>query len=396
MKFRKMMAIMLVSAMAVATFAGCGESSSDSSDAAAEETTEAADDTAEAADDTAEAADDTATAAADGDIFIGVSLGTLKQERWAREADMFQDFADENGYDISIQSANEDTALQVSQCENLITQGIDVLVLQPLDGNAVSPIIEAAHEAGIKVISYDRLATNCDLDYYVTFDTVKVGEEEAKFVLEQAPTGNYIWLLGGSEDFNSVLLEEGQHNVLDEYIESGDINIVLGPQNCDGWDPEKAMAYTEEGLTKADNDIQAVLASNDGTCGGAVQALEAQGLAGEVATCGQDADLAACQRIVEGTQTGTVFKPTPTLNQAACELAVAIAQGEEDPLSVVDTSLGTVGTVNNETKDVESFNVDVIPVTADNMYDVIIKQYEYHTLEEVYANVPEDEWPAAE
>lgn len=325
-------------------------------------------------------------------VSVGVSLGTLKQERWAREADMFQEWADSNdNIDISIQSANDDTALQVSQCENLLNSGIDVLILQPLDGSAVTPIIEACHEEGIKVISYDRMATDCDVDYYITFDTVKVGEIEAQFVVDKAPEGNYIWLLGGPEDQNATLVEEGQSNVLQKYIDEGKINIVT-KQWCDGWDPNLALNYTENGLSSCNNDLQGLIASNDGTCGGAIEALSAAGLSGKVPCAGQDADLAACQRIVEGTQTGTVFKPTVKLNQAACELAYALATGgsEDD----VDSSLGSWTTYDNNFKDLKSFAVDVVAVDKDNLYDVVIKQYGYQKLEEVYANVDKSEWPA--
>ena len=371
--FKKMAAMTLASALVIGTVAGCGGSSSNSATGSG----------------TAAAA----KAGGNSDISIGVSLGTLREERWAREADMFQKFADENGYDISIQSANDDTALQVSQCENLLNAGIDVLIIQPLDGSAVTPIIEACKEEGVPVISYDRMATDCDVDYYVTFDTVKVGELQAKFVVDQAPKGNYIWLLGGPEDQNATLLEEGQSNVLQKYIDSGDINIVT-KQWCQGWDPNLALNYTENGLSSANNDIQGLIASNDGTCGGAVEALTAAGLDGKVPCCGQDADLAACQRIIAGTQTGTVFKPTILLNQAACELAVALASGgsKDD----VDSSLGTWTTYDNGYKDLESFAVDVVAVDKDNLYDVVIKEYGYHTVEDVYANVDKSEWPTEE
>lgn len=377
MKLKKLAVPIMASTMVAGCFVGCGSDTAKKEEAST---------SASAAEETKEEA-----AVASGDISIGVSLGTLKQERWAREADMFQEFADENGYAISIQSANDDTQLQISQCENLLNAGIDVLILQPLDGEAVTPIIEACKEEGVPVICYDRMATNCDVDYYVTFDTVKVGELEAQFVVDKAPKGNYIWLLGGPEDQNATLVEEGHSNVLQEYIDRGDINIVT-KQWCDGWDPNLALNYTENGLSTCNNDLQGLIASNDGTCGGAVEALAAAGLAGQVPTCGQDADLAACQRIIEGTQTGTVFKPTKLLNQAACQLAVALATGgsKED----VDSSLGVWTTYDNKYKDLESFAVDVIAIDKDNLYDVVIKEYEYQTLEDVYANVPKEEWPA--
>lgn len=326
----------------------------------------------------------------DDGIHIGVSIGTTKQERWQREIEMFQEYADANGIELSVQSADDDPQKQISQCENLITQGVDVLIVQALDSEATGSIVGPAHEEGIKVIAYDRLVRNGELDYYITFDSVKVGEVQAQFVVEQAPTGNYIWLKGGPEDFNAHLVYQGHRNILEPYIARGDINVVL-EQWCIGWDPEEALKHTENGLTLANNDIQAVIASNDGTAGGAIQALAAQGLAGKVPIAGQDADIAACQRIVEGTQTGTVYKPLAKLNQAAMEVAVALAQGL-DPFEEVDQALGTWTLLDNGTKMVDSFSVDVVAVDKDNMVDVLIKDG-FHSLEDVYQNVPRDQWP---
>ena len=152
------------------------------------------------------------------------------------------------------------------------------------------------------------------------------------------------------------------------------------------------MRHTENGLTLAKNNVQGVVASNDGTAGGAIQALDAQGLAGKVAIAGQDADIAACQRIVEGTQTGTVYKPLAKLNRAAMEFAVAIAKGDPDPKAAVDKSLGVWKPLNNGVKDVPSFFVDVVAVDKANMMDVIVKDG-FHTEAEVYKNVPKDQWP---
>ena len=323
------------------------------------------------------------------DIKVGVSVGHTQEERWQREIDMFKAYADEHGFELLVQSAENSAQKQVSQCENLVNQGIDVLILQSLDASAVAPIIDMAHEERIKVISYDRFAMNCDLDYYITFDSFKVGVTQATFVTEKAPKGNYIWLKGAAEDNNAHLVAAGQQSVLQPYIDSGDITVVL-EQWCKGWDPNEALKHTENALTNANNDIQGVIASNDGTAGGAIQALAAQGLT--VPIPGQDADLAACQRIVEGTQTGTVYKPLARLNRSAMELAVAIATGQ-DPMNAIDSSLGEWTQLSNNFKDVDSFSVDVIAVDKDNIYDILIVQDQFQTLENVYKNVPKDQWP---
>lgn len=324
------------------------------------------------------------------EISVGVSVGHTQEERWQREIAMFEEFANEKGFSLSVQSAENDVQKQISQCENLINQGIDVLILQSLDAEAVAPIIDLAHEEGIKVISYDRFAMNCDVDYYITFDSFKVGKTQAEFVVSKAPKGNYIWLKGGPEDNNAHIVAEGQASVINPLIESGDIKIVT-EQWCKGWDPNEALKHTENALTTANNDVQGVIASNDGTAGGAIQALTAQGLT--VPISGQDADLAACQRIVEGTQTGTVYKPLSKLNRACMELAVAIATGA-DPKSGIDAELGTWTQLNNNTKDVDSFSVDVVAIDKDNLYDILIVQDGFQTVEDVYKNVPKDQWPA--
>lgn len=322
----------------------------------------------------------------DGDIVIGFSVGTTKQERWQREVDMAKEYAEENDVELMVQSADEDAAKQLKQVENMITKGIDALIISAQDSESAGAVVEIAHEADVPVIAYDRLVRNGELDYYVTFDTVKVGELQAEALVEEYPKGNYIWLLGGPEDFNSHLIKEGHEKVLEPFIESGDIKMVT-EQWADGWSPEEALKHTENGLTAADNDVVAVLASNDGTAGGAVQALEAQGLAGTVGVSGQDAALEGVQRIVEGTQTSTVYKPIQELNALAMELAHALASGDQEKAdSLVN------GETDNGVLEVPSILVDVTNVTKENMVDTIIKD-EFHSIEDVYKNVPEDEWP---
>src|SRR5699024_8132242 len=160
------------------------------------------------------------------DIVVGLSIGNTTEERWNREIEMFQEYADEKGFTLNVQNANNDANKQVSQCENLINQGVDVMIVQSLDAEAASPIVESAHDAGIQVIAYDRFIMNCDLDYYVTCDSFKVGQVEAQFIVDAAPKGNYIWLKGAPEDNNAHLVAEGQQDVLQPYIDSGDITIV--------------------------------------------------------------------------------------------------------------------------------------------------------------------------
>lgn len=324
--------------------------------------------------------------AADDKIVVGFSVGTTKQERWQREVDMAEEFAKEKGFELIVQSAEEDASKQVQQIENMLTSGIDVLLISAQDSESSGVVVEMAHEAGVPVVAYDRLVRNGDLDYYVTFDTVKVGELQAKALVEKYPKGNYIWLLGGPEDFNAHLIKEGHEKVLQPLIDKGDIKIVT-QQWAKGWSPEEALKHTENGLTAANNDVVAVLASNDGTAGGAVQALEAQGLAGKVGVSGQDAALEGVQRVVEGTQTATVYKPLKELNRSAMELVYALATGDK---AKADSMVN--GETNNGTKDVPSILIDVVNVTKENMVETVIKDG-FHKIEDVYRNVPKSEWP---
>lgn len=321
----------------------------------------------------------------DGEILIGLSLDTLAVERWHRDLEMFRERAEQLGAKVLYQSANGDARLQNEQAENLITRGVDVLVVVPQNAETAAVIVESAHrqKSAVKVIGYDRIIRNCDLDLYISFDNVRVGELQAGHLVRKVPKGNYFLLGGAPTDDNSKQLREGQSKVLQPLFDRGDI-VKVGDQWCDDWQPREALRHIENVLTRMENKIDAVVASNDGTAGGAIQALAAQNLAGKVAVSGQDADLAACQRIVEGTQTMTVYKPIKTLAYAAAEIAVAMAKGEEYQ--------APTRTIFNGKKEIPSVLLEPIPVDKDNLYDAVIRDG-YHKLEDVYKNVPRNQWP---
>jgi D-xylose transport system substrate-binding protein len=320
----------------------------------------------------------------EGKILIGLSLDTLAVERWQRDADMFKKKAEELGARVFVQSANGDARAQNEQAENLITRGVDVLVVVAQNAETAAVIVESAHKQkpSVKVIGYDRIIRNCDLDLYISFDNERVGELQAEYLVRRVPKGDYFLLGGSRTDDNSKYLRNGQMKVLQPHIDSGDIQLA-GDQWCTDWQPLEALRHTENVLTRRNNKIDAIVASNDGTAGGAIQALAAQKLAGKVAVSGQDADLAACQRIVEGTQTMTVYKPIKMLAYRAAEIAVAMAKGE---------SIETSRTISNGKKDVPAVLLEPVPVDKGNIYELVIKDG-YHKLEDVYRNVPRDQWP---
>jgi len=317
-------------------------------------------------------------------IRIGFSMDTLKEERWQRDRDLFVERAKELGAEVLVQSANGNDTLQNAQAENLLTQGVDILVVIPHNLKTTAKIVELAHGAGIKVIAYDRIIRDCDLDLYISFDNFRVGQLQAQALVERVPKGNYVLIGGAPTDNNALMLREGQLNVLKPYLDRGDIKIVAD-QWAKDWQVVEALKHMENALTKVNNDAQAVVVSNDGTASGVIQALAGQGLAGKVAVSGQDADLAACQRIAEGTQTMTVYKPIDRIARAAAEAAIKMVRGESlDALAMKK--------VNNGYKDVPSILLEPILVTRDNLDREII-QSGFHTLEEVYKNVPREQRP---
>ncbi len=296
-------------------------------------------------------------------IKIGLSLDTLKEERWQHDRDLFVARAKELGADVLVQAANSDDTLQNSQAENLLTEGVNVLVVVPHDGKSSATIVEAAHKAGVPVIAYDRLIRDCDLDLYVTLDPEKVGEQQADYAVKHRPKGNYVLIGGAPTDNNAVLVRQGQMKILQPSIDKGDIKVVAD-QWAKDWQPVEALKIMENALTKNNNKVDAVVVSNDGTAGGVVQALNEQGLAGKVLVTGQDADLAACQRIVQGTQSMTVYKPLAKLANKAAELAVALAQ--KQPIADPVTKL------NNGKIDVPSILLPTVEVDKDNLDSTVI------------------------
>lgn len=259
---------------------------------------------------------------------IGFCIDDLRVERWSKDRDYFIAAAKKLGATVSVQSADASEERQISQIENLISRGVDVIVIVPFNSKTLGNVVADAKKAGIKVISYDRLILDADVDAYISFDNEKVGELQAKGVYDAKPKGNYFLLGGAPTDNNAKMLREGQLKVLQPAIDRGDVKVV-GQQWVPEWSASTAMRIVEDALTANVNKIDAIVASNDGTAGGAIQALAAQHLAGKVPISGQDADLAAVKRVVAGTQTMTVYKPIKAIAGEAAKLAVELAKGEK-------------------------------------------------------------------
>jgi D-xylose transport system substrate-binding protein len=316
-------------------------------------------------------------------IAIGFSMDTLKEERWHRDRDLLIKRGAELGGKVMVQAANGDDALQNAQAESLLTQGVDVLLVAPHNGKTAATIVDSAHRAGVPVIAYDRLINDSDVDLYVSFDNEKVGELQAEYLVKRRPKGNYVLIGGAPTDHNALLFREGQMKVLKPYVDRGDIKIV-SDQWAKDWQASEALKIMENALTSTGNQVAAVVASNDGLAGGAIQALEEQGLAGKVLVSGQDAELSGCQRIVRGAQSMTVYKPIELLATKAAEAAVLLAQKKPVPEATQK--------LNNGKKDIPAILISPIQVDQDNLVKTVVAD-RYQAMEAVYRDVPKDQWP---
>ncbi len=307
---------------------------------------------------------------------IGFSIDTLK-ERWLRDRDEFVKRAEELGVEVTVRSASGSDALQIAQARAMLVSGADMLVVVPHNLKLAGRIVNVAHkEYNVKVIAYDRLIRDVDLDLYIGFDNERVGELQAEALVARVPSGNYVIIGGAHTDNNALLFHEGQMNVLRPYIDRGEIKIIAD-QWAKDWLAPEAEKIMELALDKSDNDVQAVLATNDVLAGGALKVLESRGLAGKVVLSGQDADLEACRRIVAGTQAMTVYKPIDELAKRAAEVAVKMVRGQK-----INHLINS--TVNNGYKDVPAILLKPVAVDKKTLDRVIIKSG-FHSRDEVYA-----------
>ncbi|MBU6370593.1 MAG: substrate-binding domain-containing protein [Patescibacteria group bacterium] len=316
-------------------------------------------------------------------LLIGFSLGTLQEERWQRDRDEFVKQANALGAVVDVESSENNVATQVSQIEGMIVKGVNILVIAPYDATSLTSVVNDAHKAGIKVISYDRLITNTPIDLYVSFDNQKIGEYEAQSVVN-ALSGKLgkgkplaIAYIGGSlTDNNAILVKQGAFKVLQPLIDKGEIKIVLD-KFTPNWNPENAYKNLKAYLD-ASGAVDGVVAANDGTAFGSIEALHEHGLDGKVPVSGQDAEISALQRIIAGTQAATVYKPIVEEDAAAVAAAIELAKGE--PLSATTTP------VNNGVLDVPSVLLPSVEiVTKDNIADTVIKDG-YYTTQEIYGS----------
>jgi len=294
---------------------------------------------------------------------IGFSIEAMKGERWQTDLNSFEERAKQLGAEVISADAGGDDDLQFKQVKDMIKAGIKVLVLLPHDTTKASRMVAAAKSANVKVISYDRLTLNSDVDLYVSFDRIEIGWMQAEYLVKHAPKGNYVLIAGSPNDEGAKILHDAQMKVLQPYVDRGDIKVIADGYTKD-WLPTEAYLSMLKAIDSTQGKISAVLASNDGLAGGAIQALGEHNLAGKVFVSGQDADLRAVINIAQGTQSMTVYKPIKNEAAVAAEEAVRLAKGEKTRAN---------RSVNNGKVDVPAILLKPIVVTRDNIKTTVVK-----------------------
>lgn len=307
---------------------------------------------------------------------IGLSVDSFIIERWIRDRDVFVAAAKELGAEVNVQDAGGETEEQINQIEYFIKKQMDAIVVIARDCDALSDVMRKARDAGISTVCYDRLIWNADCDLYISFDNRMVGSLMAEALIEAIPEGGRIFMIQGSPDDSNVAeVAEG----FGEVLEGRNLEVVY-KANCEAWLAEQAVQYVEEGLEQYP-DVKGIMCGNDDIASQVIQVLSENQRAGDVIVVGQDGDLAACQRIVEGTQYMTAFKSIDDLAYRAAQYAVRLGKGEE-----ITGEAGVTATVDDGSYKVPSEILAPVGVTKENMDEVIIDGG-FHRREDVYLNV---------
>lgn len=315
----------------------------------------------------------------DDGIRIGITFDTFVLERWTRDRDVFMDTARKMGATVDVQTANGDVEKQKEQVRKFTEENMDAIVIVATDCYSLKEEVEDARNKGIQVISYDRLIQEEQTDLYITVDNEKVGTLMAQSIKEKLPEGgNVVMICGPEADSNSMDVANGFETELGD----GPWKIVY-KSHVKSWTPENGTQAVADAFAGTEEEIDAVMCGNDGLAGYVIRSLSERQLAGDVVVVGQDADLEACQRIVEGTQTMTVYKPINDLAKEAAECTVKLARGEQIVGNVLDVSDVKE---NEDGQEVPYYGLEPVAVTAENMDSVIIGSG-FHSREEVYLNV---------
>jgi D-xylose transport system substrate-binding protein len=324
-------------------------------------------------------------------IKIGLSFSDFATERWSVEDKLMRELGTKAGATVVTQVANNDAKLQNDQIDNLVTQGVNVIIIVAEDGATCASAVDKAAAAGVPCIAYDRLIKTSKIACYISFDNVEVGRQQAKGVIAKVNKGRFALLGGSPTDNNAILFRNGQMEVLKPLIDKGDIKIVAD-QWVENWDMGNALKIMENILTSTKNGVDAVVASNDGTALGALQAMKAQKLAGKVPISGQDATFAGCNSIVKGELTVTILKDTRNLTPLAIDIAMKLAKKEKvDGLK--DFTLTELTLDKSLQGSVPCKFLEVQQVTKENVFDLVVKSG-FQAYDDVYKDIPAADKPA--
>jgi D-xylose transport system substrate-binding protein len=332
-------------------------------------------------------------------VKVGLSFSDFATERWKNEEVLMTALLEDKGYEVLSAEANHDVVMQNNQIENMVAQGVSAIIVVAEDGDAITTAVDAAANEGVLIIAYDRLIKSPKIAAYVSFNNTEVGRQQALGVLTALDIEGGTWTvdnpvklvkLGGSPtDNNAILFRQGQDEILQPYVDEGIINVVAD-QWVDNWDANNALSIMENILTAQDNAIDAVVASNDGTALGALEAMKAQGLAGIVPISGQDATAAGCNSIVKGELTVSILKDIRNLSPLAVDLTDQLLKGESADL--VEYTMAEL--TNDPTLEgtVMAYFLPVEQVNADNVYDLVVVSG-FQSYDDVYRDIPESERP---
>jgi D-xylose transport system substrate-binding protein len=295
---------------------------------------------------------------------IGFSLGDFSADRWSQEPQYFNAAAKGLGAKVLFEYAYGDAVKQLDQAAKLINSGIKVLVIFPTNSDGWESVVETAHKAGVKVVAYDRILKNADVDYYVSFFNDEIGRQQAKYAVERRPKGNYILLEGPTSDINSIFVLKGQKEVLKPYTDRGDIKILL-EKHLDTWNSIDAYNEIQSFLDKNKVSVDAILAANDDLAGGSIMALDMNKGTYDILITGQDASLGGCQNILDGKQSMTTYGSIRNLAAEAAAVCVKLARGEK--ITSVNSS------ISNGNKEIPAILLNTVAVDKNNMKQTVIK-----------------------
>ena len=309
----------------------------------------------------------------DSQMTIGLSLDSYIIERWERDRDVFVSTAKELGAEINVQSANGDVDVQIAQIEYFIDKKVDVIVIVAIDSDKLSGVVKKAKDAGISVIAYDRLIRNANVDMYISFDNEKVGQMMGEEIASRYSNRKVVMICGAPADSNVSMVNSG----FEKEMQLHNIEIV-DKTFCEGWKAELAAEYVNANIDII-SEADAIMCGNDDIATNVIRTLSVYRKAGQIDVVGQDADLAACQHIVEGTQSITVYKPVEKLAKEAAQYAVDLAKRND---------IRVVTKINDGTFDVPYVALDPVSVNKSNIDEIIIDSG-FHSREDVYLNIAE-------